>query len=96
MIDCLMNCGIKEKTVNTLYSTLSEGTIYSLSCNEYEIIEIIKYFKEIGIIDIDQLLLSKTGLFIESFRKIKNLFTNRDIRKTVEMVNSDIDYIDEL
>ena len=96
MIDFLKDLGISNETLDSLYKNLSEGVIYSLSCNEYEIVEIIKYFKEIGIKDIDQLFLSKTGLFIESLKDIKELFKNKDIKSTVEMINSDIDYIDEL
>lgn len=96
MIDFLLECNIKKDTVNALNSRLPSSTIFSLSCNEYEINKIIMYLKKIGIKCIDDILINYTDLFFNTYDEFVSIFKKYDIKKLVEFINKDYNVLSQL
>lgn len=59
MLGFLKKAGIKENTITTIEKIYGEANCFNLNSHESEIIKIIEYFKEIGIRNIDILLVEK-------------------------------------
>lgn len=89
MIDFLNDVGISDITVNKLYNEYNSSTIFDLSCNEDECIKIINYFKELGILNIEELLLYEIDVFKLNFEKLVKKFSNFNIPLFVSMINDD-------
>ena len=97
MIDFLKEYGIKEDTLEELEEKYDKAILYNLQVNELEIEKIIRYFKELGINNIDDIILNKTELFLKTFRKIKELFLiNSNGTNIISLINENIDNIDLL
>lgn len=93
MLDFLIDLGVKKETISGIENKLFDGFLYSLNCNEFEIEKIIKYFNDIGIKCIDEILLEDTDLFLNSFKAIKDKFEKYDIKRLVEAINNDYEVI---
>lgn len=90
MIEFLNDLGINNIVIKSLEEKYEENILYNLKVNELEIEKIIRYFKEIGIKNIEDVLLNKTEIFFKTFREIKNKFVNDDnMLNLVELINED-------
>jgi len=93
MIDFLIDFGISNSTVESLKNNNSDSVLYSLKTNELEIEKILNYFREIGITDIDELLIHQMEVFFKTYREIKNVFSRYDLLQLVAFINDDISNI---
>lgn len=90
MIEFLNDLGINNIVIKSFEEKYEENILYNLKVNELEIEKIIRYFKEIGIKNIEDILLNKTEIFFKTFREIKNKFVNNDnMLNLVELINED-------
>jgi len=97
MIDFLNDFGIGEYTIKELEQKYDENILYNLKINELEIEKIIRYFKEIGINNIDGILIYKTDLFYKTFKDIKKYFiSNNNIVDLINSINEDVENIELL
>ena len=58
--------------------------------------EVINYFREIGILEIDNLLILDITIFTKDIDYVKDIFNATDINETVKLINKDITYITKL
>ena len=94
MIDFLNDLGINNTTIMSIEEKYNEYILYNLSLNKFEIEKIIRYFKEIGINNIDDILISNIELFFKTYREIKRTFISlKNINELVEKINEDAENI---
>ena len=80
MLDFLIDCGIEDGVIKDLKKTYSDGNIYNLNNNEFEVVKIIDYFREIGIEYIDELLIFNLEVFLCKFDEVFEKFNRYDIK----------------
>lgn len=86
----LLDLGIKEKTINSIYTKYDEGVIDNFKVEEDNVEEVINYFREIGIVDIDNLLIFDLTIFTKDVDYIKKCFNKHDIKELVKFINEDL------
>lgn len=89
MIDFLRDANISETTIEKLYNEYNSSTIFDLSCNEDDCVKIINYFRELGILNIEELLLYEIDVFKMNFLKLVKKFSNFNIPLFVNTINDD-------
>ena len=92
MIDFLLDCGINKDTINELNKKYPTE-LFDLSCNKKEIVKIINYLRDIGVIDIDELLTYETWLFYKTLDFVKERITKFDVNELVSKINSNYEEI---
>ena len=96
MIDFLKECNINNETIEEIKKTQSPSFLFDLNCNEEECVKIINYLKEIGINNIDELLLYEPEIFFKIKKNVEKAFSMCDIEELVELINEDASNIEEL
>ena len=96
MIDFLKDYNIAETTIEQLKKTQSPSFLFDLNCNEEECVKIINYLREIGINNIDELLLYESEIFFKTKKNVEIAFLNCDKEELVELINEDDSNIEEL
>lgn len=93
MIDFLLECNISEETLDELYD-MHSFQLFDLSCNSEEIIKIINYLRNIGIVNIEELLINETELFYKSKKWIESKISKYNISDFVSKVNNNYEDIE--
>lgn len=93
MLDFLKECGISDTTINLLNQKYP-AELFDLNCNKKEIIKIIDYFRNIGINNIDELLIYETMIFYKTFDFIKDKFSKYDFLDLVSKINDNYEEIE--
>lgn len=96
MIEFLKECNIDDKIIEKLKRIQSPSFLFDLNCNEEECVKIINYLKEIGIDNIEELLLYESEIFFKTKKNVENAFSNYNIEELVELINEDASNIEEL
>ena len=78
-MDFLLDLGFDEDLIEKIKNNNSPTLVFTFICNKNNAIKLIDYFKQIGIKDIDKLLLSKLEIFSIDYHKILEAFNNEDI-----------------
>ena len=92
----LLDLGIKENTINSIYTKYDEGVIDNFRVEEDNVEEVINYFREIGIVDIDNLLIFDLSIFTKDIDFIKECFNKQNIKEIVKSINEDITNITKI
>lgn len=95
MIDFL-NKYLDNTSINEINTKLDSSILYNLNCNMKNILEIINYLRSIGIINIKDLIIYKTDIFLDNKDNIVNLFSKFNINDIVNKINNNYEVIDEL
>ncbi len=94
MIDFLKNVGISDDTLIEMLKNNNETAIFDLSCNEEDAINIINYIKNIGINNIDELLVYRMDIFFLTFEQLVKRLSKFNIPVLVNLINEDYTNID--
>ncbi len=92
MIDTLMEIGIKKATIEKINE--NESLTYNLWCNIDDCKSIIEYLKSINIRNIDDILIYKPDMFMETKKDIENMFIKKNLFEIVNLINEDYMNID--
>ena len=92
----LLDLGIKETTINSIYTKYDEGVIDNFKVEEDNVEEAINYFREIGIVDIDNLLIFDLSIFTKDIDYIKECFNKHNVKEVVKSINEDITFITKI
>lgn len=98
MIDFLKAADISDDVLIEMIKNNDETAIYDLSCNDEDAIEIIKYMKNIGITNIEELLTYKIDIFFLTFEQFIKRLSKFNIPALVNHINenyANIDIINE-
>ena len=71
-----------------------ETSIFDLSCNDEDAIEIIKYMRNIGVTNIDELLIYRIDIFFLTFEQFIKRLSKFNIPALVNHINDDYANID--
>ena len=96
MLDFLKDAGIDSLVIEDLKRTYDRNNLYTLYTNEYEAVKIIKYFREIGIDYIEELLVYNFRVFIYSLDEVKKAFEKYGVKTCVDKINEDYYVIDKI
>lgn len=92
----LLDLGIKENTINSIYTKYDEGVIENFRVEEDNVEEVINYFREIGIVDIDNLLIFDLTIFTKDIEYVKECFNKQNLKEIVKSINEDITNITKI
>ena len=94
MIDFLKDAGISNNVLVEMIKNNTETSIFDLSCNDEDAIEIIKYMRNIGVTNIDELLIYRIGIFFLTFEQFIKRLSKFNIPALVNHINDDYANID--
>lgn len=94
MLDFLKECNISSNSIDRLLKEKYPSELYDLESNKKECTKIINYLKEIGITNIEELLVNKTELFYKTKRYIENKLSRYDQKIYVNLISDDYNKID--
>ncbi len=94
MIDFLKDAGISNNVLVEMIKNNTETSIFDLSCNDEDAIEIIKYMRNIGITNIDELLIYRIDIFFLTFEQFIKRLSKFNIPALVNHINDDYANID--
>ena len=92
----LLDLGIKQNTINSIKTKYDEGVIDNFRTEEDNVEEVINYFREIGIVDIDNLLIFDLTIFTKDIDYVKECFNKHNLKEVVKSINEDITYITKI
>ncbi|MBQ8534783.1 MAG: hypothetical protein IJ463_03770 [Bacilli bacterium] len=92
----LLDLGIKQNTINSIKTKYDEGVIDNFRVEEDNVEEVINYFREIGIVDIDNLLIFDLTIFTKDIDYVKECFNKHNLKEVVKSINEDITYITKI
>ena len=95
MIQDIELIGVGKNLIEKLMKNLEYDEVLCLACNHENVKKIIDFFKNIGIRNIDELLLNRYYIFLDS-DNIISAFNNIDLVNTVLKINDSYEYIDEI
>lgn len=98
MIDFLKAADISDNVLIEMIKNNDGTAIYDLSCNDEDAIEIIKYMKNIGIANIEELLIYRIDIFFLTFEQFIKRLSKFNIPALVNHINenyANIDIINE-
>ena len=93
-MDYLKKFNFTNKDIQFLYDELDEMDIHELIIHEDRVINILKYFKSIGINNLKEILRCRTDLFYINSSIIKKAFSDVNIEETVKLINEDVSNFD--
>jgi hypothetical protein len=96
MIQDIELIGVEKDLIEKLMNNLEYDEVLCLACNHENVKKIIDFFKNIGIKNIDELLLNRYYIFLKDSDSIVSAFNNIDLVNTVLKINDSYDYIDEI
>lgn len=94
MIDFLKDAGISNNVLVEMIKNNTETSIFDLSCNDEDAIEIIKYMRNIGVTNIDELLIYRIDIFFLTFEQFIKRLSKFNIPALVNHINDDYANID--
>lgn len=95
----LLDCGIPKDTINKIINNNSKQIIYDAEWNMEKVVSSIDYLKEIGIININGILIDRFDIFLRGRKKLEEKFNKLSNKNIIEQINNDyknISVIDEL
>ena len=96
MIQDIELIGVGKNLIEKLMKNLEYDEVLCLACNHENVKKIIDFFKNIGIRNIDELLLNRYYIFLKDSDSIINTFNNIDLVNTILKINDSYEYIDEI
>lgn len=91
-----LNKYFDDASINEINTMLGKTILYNLSCNQENVINIIEYLKSIGIVNIKELIIYKTDIFLNTKDKIEKLFNRFNLNELVNIINNNYDEIDKI
>ena len=95
MLDFLQKENISKETIDIIYNRLDSNVITSLIDNEEECIKIINLLKDIGINNIEDLLMYETYIFLKQSGRVKDSLKEHDLNTIVNDINEDYSMVEK-
>ena len=89
MVDFLKKANISDEVISKMKEEYSDSTLFDLSCNEDDCLKIINYLKELGINNIDDLLLYEIEVFKLKFNDLVKKLSKFNIPLFVNIINEE-------
>lgn len=95
-MEFLKELDISNDTIEKVRVLNGSSIDIDFNCNSKEIIKIINYFKNIGIENIDGLLVEETDIFLNKFDDMKDKMENYGLSKAVNEINNDLVAVEDI
>ena len=98
MIDFLKDANITDDTIIEIMKNNNEASLFNLSCNDEDAIQIINYMRGIGITNNDELLIYRIDIFFITFEQFIKRLSKFNVPILVNLINdnyANIDIINE-
>lgn len=98
MINFLKDANITDDTIIEIMKNNNEASLFNLSCNDEDAIQIINYMRGIGITNIDELLIYRIDIFFITFEQFIKRLSKFNVPILVNLINdnyANIDIINE-
>lgn len=89
----LLDLGISNETLEKIQTNNSEQLMLDSEWNIDRVTESIEYLREIGITNIDKLLINRFDIVLRGRESLEESFSKMNQEKIVDMINSDIKYV---
>lgn len=96
MIDNIELAGIDESLKERMIDKLGYDIVLNMACNYKKVKENIEVLKQLGIRDIDELLINRNDIFTLNSGELIKKFSKFNIPTIVNLINEDYNVIDEL
>ena len=95
-MDFLLDLGLSKEDIEEIVARNDQGILYNVSLNKKNVIEIVKYFKEIGVSDssIKDLFTLQIGIFHRTKDEIVSVFDEYELESIIKSLNYDVNTID--
>lgn len=94
MIDFLKDANITDKTIIEMMKNNNEASLFNLSCNDEDAIQIINYMRGTGITNIDELLIYRIDIFFLTFEQFIKRLSKFNVPVLVNLINENYANID--
>lgn len=94
MIDFLKDANITDDTIIEIMKNNNEASLFNLSCNDEDAIQIINYMRGIGITNIDELLIYRIDIFFITFEQFIKRLSKFNVPILVNLINNNYANID--
>ena len=96
MIDFLKKENISDDVIKKIEENNNQSSLYDLSLNEDNCLKIIKYLKDVGVLNIDLLLINEMDVFLLTFNEFVRKLKKFNISNFVQVINNDYVAIEEI
>jgi len=86
-MDFLKIVGITDDTIKKMIDNNSHQCLFNLECNQDECLKIINFMKNIGIQNIEEMLIQIPEIFIQSVSDFMKKLARYDILEVIREVN---------
>lgn len=92
-MEFLLDCGISLESVQKAVVSNSTQTILDAEWNIDRVVSSIDYLNEIGIKQIDKILINRFDILLRGRQSLEKIFNKLDVNKIIDLINKDIKYI---
>ena len=89
----LLDLGISEDTLEKIRTNNSDQMLVDAEWNIDRVVDSINYLKNIGITNIDKLLINRFDIVLRGHDDLERTMESLEKDKIVELINKDIKYI---
>ncbi len=91
-MDYLLECGVSEEVLNKITVNNSELILTEAEWNIERVVSSIEYLREIGIENIDKILINRFDLVLRGREVLMETTSKLDVHDLVSKINDDIKY----
>ncbi len=92
-MEFLLDCGISLESVKKAVISNSDQTILDAEWNIDRVVSSIDYLNEIGIKQIDKILINRFDILLRGRQNLEKVFHKLESNKIIDLINKDIKYI---
>ncbi len=92
----LLELGLTTEDIEEIKEKNDVGVLKNIELNKKNVVEIVKYFKEIGVSDtaIKDLFVLQIGMFYRTKEEIVSVFDEYEIESIIKSLNYDVNTVD--
>ena len=92
----LLENGFTQELIDKLTLKYDEGILDVFQIEKRNVIDVIEFFRQIGIENIEELMLFRIELFTKDVEEVKEIFDDDHVEEMVHEINEDILNIDKI
>ena len=92
----LLEKGFTQELIDKLTLKYDEGILDVFQIEKRNVMDVIDFFRQIGIENIEELMLFRIELFTKDVDEVKEIFDDEHVQEMVQEINEDILNIDKI
>ena len=86
----LLEKGFTQELIDKLTLKYDEGILDVFQIEKRNVMDVIDFFRQIGIENIEELMLFRIELFTKDVEEVKEIFDDEHVHEMVQEINEDI------